>query len=95
MLWGQHPQQTEGVSSTTETEETTWPRALGMGDIFCSQEKAASSTPPRCPGLSHQGSSSMSFSLALYMYAYNSFMPLFWEEQTLPSATLTMPDTVY
>lgn len=95
MLWGQHPQQTKSVSSTTETEETTWPRVLGMGEVFCSQEKAGGPTPPRSARLFHQGSSSLSFSLALYMYAHDSFIPLFWEEQTLTSATLMMPDTVY
>lgn len=55
MLWGWYPQQNEGVSSPTETQKTARPRALGMGEKFCSQEKAAGPTPLRSPGLSHQG----------------------------------------
>lgn len=66
MLWGRYPQQNEGVSSPTETQKTAWPSALGMGEKVCSQEKAAGPTPLRSPGLSHQGPSLLSFSLASY-----------------------------
>lgn len=66
MLWGRYPQQNEGVSSPTETQKIAWPRALGLGEKFYSQEKAADSTPLRSPGLSHQGPSLLSFSFASY-----------------------------
>lgn len=65
-----------------------------MGEKFCRQEKAAGPTPLRSPGPSHQGRSLLSLPLALY-HAPDQLTPLFWEEQTLSTVTLMMPNAAY
>jgi len=65
-----------------------------MGEKFCSQEKAAGPTPLSSPGPSHQGRSLLSFSPASH-HARDHLTPLLWEEQTLSTVTLTMPDAAY
>lgn len=85
MQQGWYPQQNKGISSSTQTQRTPQTRALSMGEKFCSQKKQTV-PPPRGPQDCHTRDPPcrVSFTLSCLW----QLTPLFWEEQTLSTATL-------